>query len=168
MPAPRSLKPVAVRDTTAAAMLDMSAAEFRRLVERGALPPPARIGDLERWDYAHIKCVSVGVAAMAFVFFDRDEEWTWADLLDEYEHVYGLTDKPSRHIPIAIRVEVFLRDGERCTYCGNEEPPFHLDHVFPLSRGGETSADNLVVACRRCNLEKHARTVEEWQGGSDP
>ena len=57
MPAPRSLKPVAVRDTTAAAMLDMSAAEFRRLVERGALPPPARIGGLERWRVDQIEAI---------------------------------------------------------------------------------------------------------------
>ena len=32
--------PLAVRAQTAAAMLDMPAQEFMRLVERGALPPP--------------------------------------------------------------------------------------------------------------------------------
>lgn len=57
MPAPRQFKPVAVRDTTAAAMLDMSAAEFRRLVERGALPPPFRIGGLERWRVDQIEAI---------------------------------------------------------------------------------------------------------------
>jgi hypothetical protein len=33
-------QPLAVRAQTAAAMLDMPPAEFMRLVERGALPPP--------------------------------------------------------------------------------------------------------------------------------
>lgn len=26
-----------------------------------------------------------------------------------------------------------------------------LDHVIPLSKGGEDSPDNIVVACRHCN-----------------
>jgi len=37
-------------ERSAAALLDMEPVEFRRLVERGCLPRPRRIGDLERWD----------------------------------------------------------------------------------------------------------------------
>ncbi|MDD9727190.1 HNH endonuclease [Roseovarius sp. SK2] len=154
---------LAVKDTTAARMLDMPASEFRRLVAAGVLPKPCQIGDLERWEYAHIKCIAVGAASFVSDFFDTDEEWTWRDLLDEYERIHGLTDKPSRHIPIAVRAEVFARDGEMCVYCGCEEGPFHLDHVMPLSRGGASDADNLVVACKPCNYDKRARTPEEWR-----
>ena len=64
-------------------------------------------------------------------------------------------------IPAYVRREVIERDGERCAYCGATEGPFH-DHVFPVSRGGHSRPDNLVVACVPCNLSKGARTPEEW------
>lgn len=62
--------PLAVRATTAAAMLDMPAAEFRRLVERGALPPPVRIGGHERWHVAQIEAIIRGDAAKPSEDFD--------------------------------------------------------------------------------------------------
>lgn len=65
-------------------------------------------------------------------------------------------------IPAHVRREVVDRDGDRCVYCGATEGPFHLDHVLPVSRGGRSQADNLVVACVPCNLSKGARTPEEW------
>lgn len=57
------LTPLAVKATTAAAMLDMPPAEFRRLVDRGALPPPVRIGSHERWHVAQIEAIIRGDAA---------------------------------------------------------------------------------------------------------
>jgi len=48
----------------------------------------------------------------------------------------------------------------QCVYCGlaYEE----LDHVIPLSRGGEHSLANIRPACRSCNRRKHAKTPDEW------
>jgi ribosomal protein L31E len=66
-----------------------------------------------------------------------------------------------------MREAVFARDGDRCTYCSKSEGPFHLDHIWPVSRGGETTVDNLVVACRACNLSKAGRTFIEWCGRSN-
>ncbi len=40
------VSPLAVRAQTAAAMLDMPPADFKRLVDEGALPPPVHIGGL--------------------------------------------------------------------------------------------------------------------------
>jgi|AntRauTorcE11898_2_1112593.scaffolds.fasta_scaffold44129_2 predicted DNA-binding transcriptional regulator AlpA len=55
-------QPIAVRERTAAAMLDMSASEFRRLVDRGALPPPKKIGGTTRWRVADLEAILVGLA----------------------------------------------------------------------------------------------------------
>ncbi|MEO9632264.1 MAG: hypothetical protein ABJG14_17680 [Sulfitobacter sp.] len=38
-----------VKENTAAAMFDMTSAEFRQLVAQGALPSPEKIGNLKRW-----------------------------------------------------------------------------------------------------------------------
>ena len=50
---------------------------------------------------------------------------------------------------------IFNRDGHRCRYCGSTKPPFHVDHVYPYSRGGATEVNNLVTSCSRCNRHKH-------------
>ena len=54
--------------------------------------------------------------------------------------------------------QVAERAGHRCEYCQTPQAvtaqPFHLDHVLPRSRGGETTAENLCYACPRCNLLK--------------
>jgi predicted DNA-binding transcriptional regulator AlpA len=55
--------PLAVRAQTAAAMLDMPHGEFMRLVERGALPPPVRIGQHDRWNVDQLTAIIRGDAA---------------------------------------------------------------------------------------------------------
>jgi hypothetical protein len=61
----------------------------------------------------------------------------------------------------AIRQRVFERDNYTCRYCGSKEGPFHADHVYPYSRGGETSINNMVTACARCNTKKSSK-VGRW------
>lgn len=61
----------------------------------------------------------------------------------------------------ALRAEIFERDGMCCAYCGSTSGPHEIDHVFPVSRGGKTDQENLVIACRPCNRSKGARTPEE-------
>ena len=68
--------------------------------------------------------------------------------------------------PVRIRYSkrnVFLRDGHRCQYCGEQPGASRLtiDHVIPQSRGGRTKFTNVVTACERCNLRKGNRTPEE-------
>ena len=57
----------------------------------------------------------------------------------------------------ALRYEVLKRDGFRCTICGktaNDGVKLHVDHIFPVSKGGKTEVDNLRTLCERCNLGK--------------
>lgn len=61
------------------------------------------------------------------------------------------------------RQRVIDRDGNACYLCGvsMNEDEIILDHVIPLSRGGPHCEDNLRVCCKRCNLRKCARLLEE-------
>ena len=70
---------------------------------------------------------------------------------------------PLARVPAFTRFNVFLRDRWRCQYCGQKFPTAQLtfDHVIPRARGGATRWDNIVAACRACNLEKGAQTPAE-------
>lgn len=52
------------------------------------------------------------------------------------------------------------RDGRACVYCGHTKY-LTLDHILPLSRGGDNDERNLAIACRPCNSKKKDRTPEE-------
>lgn len=73
------------------------------------------------------------------------------------EEVDLLAPPRERAIPAAIAREVWRRDGRRCCACATKAGPFHLDHIYPWSKGGPNSLDNLQVLCAPCNLAKAAR-----------
>ncbi len=56
---------------------------------------------------------------------------------------------------------LLLRDGHTCQYCGDKTGPLTIEHIIPRSRGGKTSFENCVIACRRCNGKKGNRTPRE-------
>lgn len=50
---------------------------------------------------------------------------------------------------------VLLNDP--CVYCG--APTEHIDHIEPISRGGDSEWDNLAPACGECNRRKNAKPL---------
>lgn len=54
------------------------------------------------------------------------------------------------------RQTVLERDKFTCQYCGKrfENHDLNLDHVIPRQKGGETSWENVVCSCIRCNTRK--------------
>ena len=66
---------------------------------------------------------------------------------------------PISHTPAFTRFNVFLRDAWHCQYCGGQFKTHQLtfDHVIPRARGGKTSWDNIVAACRDCNTKKGSK-----------
>ena len=63
----------------------------------------------------------------------------------------------------ANREKVFERDAYKCHYCAKQLTRFTatLDHVEPVSRGGDNSFENLVTACLHCNSRRGNRPVME-------
>lgn len=71
-----------------------------------------------------------------------------------------------RDIPLGLRYYVLKRDRFRCVACGRSPATdigttLHIDHIFPWSAGGPTTAENLRVLCMSCNLGKGASSAEE-------
>jgi hypothetical protein len=55
-----------------------------------------------------------------------------------------------------LRFEVFKRDHFTCQYCGAQPPDVVLvvDHITPVSAGGDNDPTNLISACEPCNQGK--------------
>ena len=45
-------------------------------------------------------------------------------------------------------------------YCGSRTE-LTIDHVLPVSKGGELSWSNCVTACRACNAKKGNKTLQQ-------
>lgn len=81
------------------------------------------------------------------------------------------TKKPSKDevkkvragITKKVRFEVFKRDSFKCQYCGKSAPDviLHVDHINPVSKGGDNDIMNLITACKDCNQGKKARTLDD-------
>lgn len=65
------------------------------------------------------------------------------------------------YIPLFLRKLVIRRAKNRCEYCQlsqkGQEATFHVDHIVPIASGGETTSENLALACVSCSLRKGAR-----------
>jgi len=57
---------------------------------------------------------------------------------------------------------ILKRDAYTCQYCGrNGGERMTIDHVIPKSLGGRTVWENVVSACRTCNLRKGSKRLGE-------
>jgi len=62
---------------------------------------------------------------------------------------------PRRIIPTRVKLEVWKRDGGKCSKCGSSED-LHFDHIIPWSKGGSSNTpENIQLLCGKHNLKKH-------------
>lgn len=50
----------------------------------------------------------------------------------------------------------------KCVFCGRSEVHLVVEHMFPLSRGGPHSQENVAPSCGTCNEQKGTRSPLEW------
>lgn len=73
-------------------------------------------------------------------------------------------------ISAANREAVVARGGGRCEYCrlgqDTQVATFPVDHIIPVSEGGETALHNLCLTCPRCNASKwtHVAGIDPTTG----
>lgn len=65
------------------------------------------------------------------------------------------------------RKQILDRDNWVCQFCwikvhdDKVNNPFkaHIDHIVPISKGGNSEPSNLQVLCRTCNLSKQDKLI---------
>ena len=110
-----------------------------------------------------------GRRAVVLVLADRADpldgsgEWLHAERLAlEVPSVIRLRAvvRVDRQREVAVsRRGVFARDAHRCQYCGERAET--IDHVVPRSRGGLHTWENVVAACRPCNVRKADKLLHD-------
>lgn len=58
--------------------------------------------------------------------------------------------------------EILIRQKKRCASCKAKVSKYHIDHINPISKGGDNSKWNIQILCAACNLRKAAKTPEKW------
>lgn len=64
---------------------------------------------------------------------------------------------------LAASLKANLPTEHLCPYCGGElGDNFHADHIYPVSKGGQSREENMVNVCSSCNLRKSDLTLTHF------
>lgn len=68
------------------------------------------------------------------------------------------TQRDVRHLAVELLIQ---RDGDKCYLCKKPLTPrlTCIEHIIPLTSGGENTATNIALACYGCNSRKADRYV---------
>lgn len=68
----------------------------------------------------------------------------------------------SQYVPAALKQLVFDRANGMCEYCRSQAKyaidSLVMEHIQPVSRGGQTLSKNLALSCQTCNNCKYTKT----------
>jgi hypothetical protein len=69
---------------------------------------------------------------------------------------------PEKRVTAEQRQAVLKRARGCCEYCKSQArfatQSFSIEHIIPRQSGGETTLDNLALACQGCNNHKYTKT----------
>lgn len=64
-----------------------------------------------------------------------------------------------------LREEAMKAVGKKCPYCNEllDHKNISMDHILPLSRGGESRIENIQFTCLKCNKQKDKMLDNEFK-----
>jgi 5-methylcytosine-specific restriction endonuclease McrA len=80
-----------------------------------------------------------------------------------YSHKYNSLKKQNGGVVEKSDIEsLLLAQKSRCFYCDSKLGKYEIEHIIPLSKGGEHKLYNIVLACVHCNRTKGNKHPEEF------
>lgn len=69
-----------------------------------------------------------------------------------------------KKISPSVRFDVLTASGFACHYCGSRPPEIKLEieHIIPVTKGGDNDRANLVAACECCNTGKGTKRLSHF------
>ena len=117
--------------------------------------------------------------AMVWSFRYSHSQYSGIEIIDHYKDDIVLGANGQCRIPAVVRTtkyfkligqpvvfsrkNLFIRDDYMCQYCGAKPPISQLtyDHIIPKSKGGKHEWQNVVACCKRCNLIKADKDLNQ-------
>lgn len=106
---------------------------------------------------------------------DREQKkhcWRLRYLTDERLRLYTRSKSKARkakikgnaieHLTLQDIAAHFNAFGRHCAYCGDAEADLHIEHFYPISKGGAHCRSNIVPACPSCNYSKFNHDPFWW------
>jgi 5-methylcytosine-specific restriction endonuclease McrA len=92
----------------------------------------------------------------------RDASRKESSVASKKRREFAIRESRANGCDRVISEEIFNRDQWRCRMCGCRvekvaaaKHEATVDHIVPLSKGGEHSPSNCQTACRDCNVKKY-------------
>ena len=93
------------------------------------------------------------------------EVWAGTKEAPEYEQDERMETWASRYVSDQTRKELLDKAAHKCQECGSREK-LEVDHIVPISRGGDGKIENLRILCRSCNRKKRTRWAATQQAST--
>jgi 5-methylcytosine-specific restriction endonuclease McrA len=101
-----------------------------------------------------------------YIKTEKGKEASYRSRLKRRSYKHHVTFTPHQRKPILDR------DNWQCQSCGikvhdrntgdwNTPDKAHIDHIIPISKGGNSEPSNLQTLCRTCNLSKHDKVEKQ-------
>lgn len=78
--------------------------------------------------------------------------------------VDAMTIKTSQRIPVGLKKKIREKHSHKCAICdvSGDVVPLELAHVVPISKGGASSENNLILLCPNCHrsFDRQPREIE--------
>lgn len=75
------------------------------------------------------------------------------------QHTYSRKRKCEPIMP-EVQTQVLIEFDGKCAYCNSSATTF--DHITPITKGGNSELQNIVLACTTCNPSKKNKDVFAW------
>lgn len=81
------------------------------------------------------------------------------EFMDQTPQIRAMRELDRKSISGSVRYDVLARSKGVCVACGTRSTAaaLHVDHILPVSMGGETVPSNLQALCYKCNTQKRDR-----------
>jgi 5-methylcytosine-specific restriction endonuclease McrA len=127
-----------------------------RKKEEGWLPPSllSRVNNVVVWTQRLMKYCPIGVIHVETAKFDTQ--------LMQNPEISGIEYQQGTLQGYEVKEYLLEKFDYKCAYCGIQNVPLEVEHVWAKSKGGSDRVSNLVISCVKCNDEKTNMPIEEF------
>jgi hypothetical protein len=101
-----------------------------------------------------IKLAPIGSIVQELVKFDLQKV--------ENPEITGIEYQQGELQGYEVRQYLLEKWQRKCAYCGTENVPLQVEHIYPKAKGGSNRISNLCLSCEKCNLKKGTQDIKEF------